>query len=220
MCWRSMPCSRLGRVVPSTLMPSTGYRDFVNRREFMGPILLILLVVFVFLLVVFIAIYNSLVSLRNYVKVSWADVDVQLKRRYDLIPNLVNTVKGYAAHEKEVFEKVTEARNKAFNNTGAYASQAVDENQMLGTLKTLFAVAENYPELKANENFLKLQQDLVDTEDEIAAARRFFNGNVRDYNNKVQMFPSSIIAGMFHFMPEDSFEVEDDAVRKAIKVSF
>jgi LemA protein len=201
-------------------MPSTGYRDFVNRREFMGPILLILLVVFVFLLVVFIAIYNSLVSLRNYVKVSWADVDVQLKRRYDLIPNLVNTVKGYAAHEKEVFEKVTEARNKAFNNTGAYASQAVDENQMLGTLKTLFAVAENYPELKANENFLKLQQDLVDTEDEIAAARRFFNGNVRDYNNKVQMFPSSIIAGMFHFMPEDSFEVEDDAVRKAIKVSF
>jgi LemA protein len=160
------------------------------------------------------------VSLRNYVKVSWADVDVQLKRRYDLIPNLVNTVKGYAAHEKEVFEKVTEARNKAFNNTGAYASQAVDENQMLGTLKTLFAVAENYPELKANENFLKLQQDLVDTEDEIAAARRFFNGNVRDYNNKVQMFPSSIIAGMFHFMPEDSFEVEDDAVRKAIKVSF
>lgn len=169
-------------------------------------------------LIIFIVIYNSLVSLRNYVKESWANVDVQLKRRYDLIPNLVNTVKGYAVHEKAVFEKVTEARNKAFNNTGAYASQAVDENQMLDTLKTLFAVAENYPELKANDNFLKLQQDLVDTEDKIAAARRFFNGNVRDYNNKVQMFPSSIVAGMFHFMPEDFFEVEDDAVKKAIKV--
>ncbi len=170
-------------------------------------------------LIIFIVIYNSLVSSRNYVKESWADVDVQLKRRYDLIPNLVNTVKGYAAHEKEVFERVVEARNKAFNNTGAYASQAVDENQMLGTLKTLFAVAENYPELKANENFLKLQQDLVDTEDKIAAARRFFNGNVRDYNNKVQMFPSSIVAGMFHFIPEGFFEVEDDAVRKAVKVT-
>ncbi|MFH1228112.1 MAG: LemA family protein [Planctomycetota bacterium] len=177
---------------------------------------IILLAPFLILLIIFIVIYNSLVSLRNYVKESWSDVDVQLKRRYDLIPNLVNTVKGYAAHEKEVFEKVTEARNKAFNNTGVYASQAVDENQMLGTLKTLFAVTENYPELKANENFLRLQKDLVDTEDKIAAARRFFNGNVRDYNNKVQMFPSSIVAGMFHFMPEDFFEVEDDAVRKAI----
>lgn len=178
----------------------------------------ILLIPFLILLIIFILIYNNLVSLRNYVKESWADVDVQLKRRYDLIPNLVNTVKGYAAHEKTILEKVIEARNKAFNNTGAYTSQAMDENQMLGTLKTLFAVAENYPELKANENFLKLQQDLVDTEDKIAAARRFFNGNVRDYNNKVQMFPSSIVAGIFHFMPEDFFEVEDEVVRKAIKV--
>jgi LemA protein len=169
-------------------------------------------------LIICIVIYNALVSLRNQIKESWADIDVQLKRRYDLIPNLVNTVKGYAAHEKAVFEKVVEARNRAFNNNGPYASQAVDENQMLGTLKTLFAVAENYPELKANENFLKLQRELADTEDKIAAARRFFNGNVRDYNNKVQMFPSSIIAGMFSFKSEDFFEVEDEVVRKAIKV--
>jgi LemA protein len=172
-----------------------------------------------FVLIIIALIYNSLVHLRNYVRVSWADVDVQLKRRYDLIPNLVNTVKGYAAHEKSVFERVIEARNKAFNNTGPYASQAVDENQMLGTLKILFAVVEGYPELKASDNFLKLQQALIDTEDRIAAARRFFNGNVRDYNNKVQMFPSNMIAGIFRFQPEEFFEVEDDAVRKSIKVS-
>lgn len=169
-------------------------------------------------LIILIAIYNTLVSLRNHIKESWADIDVQMKRRYDLIPNLVNTVKGYAQHEKAVFEKVVEARNRAFNNTGAYASQAQDENQMLETLKTLFAVVEKYPELKANENFLKLQHELVDTEDKIAAARRFFNGNVRDYNNKVQMFPSNIVAGIFGFKSEDFFEVEDDAVRKAIRV--
>ncbi|MBI4833880.1 MAG: LemA family protein [Planctomycetes bacterium] len=175
--------------------------------------------VFLVLLIILIAIYNSLVSLKNHIKESWADIDVQMKRRYDLIPNLVETVKGYAAHEKEVFEKVTEARNKAFANNGRYSSQSVDENAMIGTLKTLFAVSERYPELKANENFLKLQQELVDTEDKIAAARRFFNGNIRDYNNKVQMFPSSIIAGMFGFKAEDFFEVEDDAVRNAVKVN-
>ncbi|MFH0887888.1 MAG: LemA family protein [Planctomycetota bacterium] len=170
-------------------------------------------------LIILIAIYNTLVSLRNHIKESWADIDVQMKRRYDLIPNLVNTVKGYAAHEKAVFENVVEARNRAFNNTGAYASQAQDENQMLGTLKTLFAVAEKYPELKANENFLKLQHELVDTEDKIAAARRFFNGNVRDYNNKVQMFPSNIVAVIFGFKSEDFFEVEDEVIRKAIQVA-
>ena len=172
-----------------------------------------------FALIVIAIVYNGLVHLRNYVRGSWADVDVQLKRRYDLIPNLVNTVKGYAAHEKSVFERVIEARNKAFNNTGAYASQAVDENQMLGALKTLFAVAERYPDLKASDNFLKLQQALIDTEDRIAAARRFFNGNVRDYNNKVQMFPSNVIAGVFKFQVEQFFEVEDDAVRKSIHIA-
>lgn len=170
-------------------------------------------------LIIFIAIYNTLVGLKNHVRESWADIDIQLKRRYDLIPNLVNTVQGYAAHEKATFERVIGARNRAFNNNGKYASQAADENQMLETLKTLFAVVEKYPELKANENFLKLQQELVDTEDKIAAARRFFNGNVRDYNNKVQMFPSNIVAGVFGFKDEDFFDVQDDAVRKAIKVS-
>jgi len=173
---------------------------------------------FILFLIIFIAFYNTLVGLKNHIKESWSDIDVQLKRRYDLIPNLVETVKGYAKHEKEVFEKVTEARNRAFNNNGRYASQAVDENQMLQALKSIFAVVEKYPELKANEHFLKLQQELVDTEDKIAAARRFFNGNVRDYNNNVQMFPSNIVAGIFGFKAEDFFEVEDDAVRKAVKV--
>jgi LemA protein len=182
-------------------------------------LLVVFAVIFVVCLIIFIAIYNALVGLKNHVRESWADIDVQLKRRYDLIPNLVNTVKGYAAHEKATFERVIEARNRAFNNNGKYASQAADENQMLETLKTLFAVVEKYPELKANENFLKLQQELVDTEDKIAAARRFFNGNVRDYNNKVQMFPSNLVAGVFGFTDEDFFEVQDDAARKAIKVS-
>jgi len=170
-------------------------------------------------LIIFIAIYNALVGLKNHVRESWADIDIQLKRRYDLIPNLVNTVQGYASHEAATFERVIEARNRAFNNTGKYASQAADETQMLETLKTLFAVVEKYPELKANQNFLKLQQELVDTEDKIAAARRFFNGNVRDYNNKVQMFPSNIVAGVFGFKDEDFFEVQDDAVRKAVKIA-
>ncbi|MBI5779507.1 MAG: LemA family protein [Planctomycetes bacterium] len=182
-------------------------------------LLIVFAVIIVVCLIIFIVIYNALVGLKNHIHESWADIDIQLKRRYDLIPNLVTTVKGYAAHEKVTFEQITEARNRAFNNNGRYASQAADENQMLGALKTLFAVVERYPELKANQNFLKLQQELVDTEDKIAAARRFFNGNVRDYNNKVQMFPSNIVAGIFGFQNEDFFEVEDDTVRKAVKIS-
>ncbi len=170
-------------------------------------------------LVIVMAMYNSLVGLKNSIKESWSDIDVQLKRRYDLIPNLVNTVKGYAQHEKETLEKVINARNQALANTGRYASQAADEGQMLNAVKTLFAVVEKYPELKADENFLKLQQELVDTEDKIAAARRFFNGNVRDYNNKVQMFPSNVIANLFGYLLEEFFEVEDDAVRKAVIVA-
>jgi len=182
-------------------------------------LLIVFAVIFVVCLVIIIALYNTLVGLKNHVRESWADIDIQLKRRYDLIPNLINTVKGYASHEAATFERVIEARNQAFNNNGKYSSQAADENQMLETLKTLFAVAEKYPELKANQNFLKLQQELVDTEDKIAAARRFFNGNVRDYNNKVQMFPSNIVAGVFGFKGEDFFEVQDDAIRKAVKIS-
>lgn len=170
-------------------------------------------------LMAFILIYNSLVSLRNHIKESWSDIDVQLKRRYDLIPNLVNAVKGYAAHESTTMERVIAARNQAFNNNGRYASQATDENQMLESIKKLFAVAEKYPDLKANENFLTLQQELIDTEDKIAAARRFFNGNVRDYNNKTQMFPSNIISSLLGFKPEEFFEVYDNAIRNAIKIS-
>jgi LemA protein len=182
-------------------------------------LLIVFSVVFIVCLVIIIALYNTLVGLKNHIRESWAGIDIQLKRRYDLIPNLVNAVKGYAAHESETMEKVIEARNRAFNNNNNYASQAADENQMLETLKTIFAVVEKYPDLKANQNFLKLQQELVDTEDKIAAARRFFNGNVRDYNNKVRMFPSSIIARIFGFKSEDFFEVQDNAIRNAVKIS-
>ncbi len=177
-----------------------------------------LLIGAIILVLFFVISYNSFVSVRNHVRESWSGVDVQLKRRYDLIPNLVNTVKGYAKYEKELLEKVTSLRNQALNNTGRYSSQAKDENQMLEALKSVFAVVENYPDLKASGNFLQLQRELAETEDKIAAARRLFNGNVRDLNNKVQMFPSSIIASIFNFKEEDFFEVEDDVVRKAVKV--
>ncbi|OHB77368.1 MAG: hypothetical protein A2Z34_11530 [Planctomycetes bacterium RBG_16_59_8] len=185
----------------------------------MDPVALVAVGGGVLLLIIVVAIYNGLVGLRNHIRESWADIDVQMKRRYDLIPNLVETVKGYAKHEKETFAAVVEARNRAFGNNGRYAEQAQDENRMLDALKRVLVVAEGYPELKANQNFLKLQQELVDTEDKIAAARRFFNGNVRDYNNRTQMFPSSIIAGTFGFRPEEYFEVEDDAVRKSVTVA-
>ena len=138
--------------------------------------------------------YNGLVNLRNLIRESWADVDTELKRRYDLIPNLVSTVKGYAAYEKDVLERVVQARAKALASVGDAASQARDENELVDSLKGLFAVVERYPDLKASEQYLALQRELVNTEDRIQAARRFFNGNVRDYNNKVEMFPSSIIA--------------------------
>jgi LemA protein len=163
--------------------------------------------------------YNGLVRLRNYVKESWAQIDTELKRRYDLIPNLVETVKGYAAHERQVFEAVTAARNRAVNSIGSPASQAADEKQFVQSIRGLFAVAENYPQLKANENFLKLQQELINTEDRIQAARRFFNANVRDYNNRVEMFPSSLIAGMFSFAKEEFFEVEEAVIRTVPSVA-
>lgn len=159
--------------------------------------------------------YNGLIRLRNHCRESWAGIDTELKRRYDLIPNLVNTVKGYATHEREVFQSVTEARNRAVASTGSAASQAADEKQFVQSIRGLFAVAENYPDLKANQNFLKLQQELINTEDRIQAARRFFNANVRDYNNRIEMFPSSIIAGMFSFKPEEFFEVEEAVIRTA-----
>ena len=162
--------------------------------------------------------YNGLIVLRTRVEEAWADIEVQLKRRYDLIPNLVNTVKGYASHESGVFEKVTQARSAAMGATGM-ADKAQAENMLSGTLKSLFAVAEAYPQLKANDNFLSLQKDLTDTEDKIQYSRRFYNTNVRDFNIKIQVFPSSIIAGIFSFKKKDMFEAEA-AARETPKVQF
>ena len=166
-------------------------------------------------LLVIMALYNQLVSLRNLVRESWANVDTELKRRYDLIPNLVETVRGYAAHERGVFEAVAQARAAALASTGRPSTQAVDENHLVQALKSLFAVAESYPQLKANENFLKLQQSLVDTEDRIQAARRFYNANVRDYNTRCQTVPSMVIANAFGFQAADFFEVEAAIERQA-----
>jgi LemA protein len=143
---------------------------------------------------------------------------VQLKRRYDLIPNLINTVKGYAAHEKEVFEKVTEARTRAMN-AGSTQEKADAENMLSGTLKSLFAVSENYPELKANQNFLELQRELTDTEDKIQASRRFYNGNARDFNIKIQVFPNNLIAGMLNFTKREFFEAAEGE-KENVKVEF
>jgi len=171
-------------------------------------------------LVVFvITVYNKLIVLRTRVEEGWADIETQLKRRYNLIPNLVNTVKGYATHEKELFENVTKARTAAMGATGV-ADKAASENMLAGTLKSLFAVAENYPDLKANQNFLELQKELTDTEDKIQYARRFYNGIVRDLNIKVQSFPSVIIANMFGFKKADMFEIEDAAQRVVPNVKF
>ncbi|MCD6085894.1 LemA family protein, partial [bacterium] len=150
-------------------------------------------------------IYNRLVTLKNRVREAWSDIEVQLKRRYNLIPNLVETVKGYASHEKEVFEKVTQARTKAIGAQNL-KEKAIAENMLSNTLKSLFAVAENYPQLKSSENFQKLQEELTDTEDKIQAARRFYNGNVRDFNIKIESFPSNIIAKIFNFKKVEFFE--------------
>lgn len=169
-----------------------------------------------------IATYNGLITLRNRTDEAWSDIDVQLKRRYDLIPNLVETVKGYAGHEREVFEKVTAARTAAINaeKGGNLAEIGKTENMLAGTLKTLFAVAENYPDLKASQNFLQLQDELSDTENKIQASRRFYNGNVRDFNTKMEKFPTNMIAGMFGFKSREFFEMEEPAQREAVKVQF
>ena len=152
--------------------------------------------------------YNGFVRFSNRVDEAWSDIEVQMKRRYDLIPNLVNTVKGYAAHESIAFEKVTAARAAAMG-AQTLPAKAAAENQLAGALKSLFAVAEAYPELKANVNFLELQRELSDTENKIQAARRFYNGNVRDLNTKTASFPSNLIANLFHFHPRDFFDIPD-----------
>ena len=162
--------------------------------------------------------YNGLVRVRQHLRDSWAGIETELQRRYDLIPNLVETVKGYAKHEREVLERVVELRNKAACSTGAVGEQAADENRMIGGLKQLFAVVEAYPDLKADGNFLHLQGELVNTEDRIAAARRFYNGNVRDLNTRVETVPSNLVAGMFGFKREEYFEIEDASVRGAVRV--
>lgn len=166
------------------------------------------------------ATYNSLVTLKIRVDEAWSDITVQLKRRLDLIPNLVNTVKGYAQHESGVFEKVTEARANALSAQGVKQT-AEAENQFEGALKSLFAVAEAYPDLKANQNFIQLQQELVDTEDKIQASRRFYNTGVRDLNTKIQIFPNNIFAGMLGFKQREFFEVEDRAAaEQPVNVQF
>lgn len=165
-----------------------------------------------------IGLYNSFVSLRQKVTEAWSDIDIQLKRRYDLIPNLVETVKGYASHESGVFEEVTKARSQAMQATGL-EDKAEAENVLSGTLKSLFAISENYPDLKANENFLELQRELSDTENKIQASRRFYNSVVLSLNTKVESFPDTIIANMFGFIKKDYFEVTE-AEKEVVKVSF
>jgi LemA protein len=163
--------------------------------------------------------YNGLIGLRNQTDEAWADIDVQLKRRYDLIPNLVNTVKGYATHESGVFEQVSAARSAALG-AKSLPDKAAAENALTGTLKTLFAVSEAYPELKANQNFLKLQDELSDTENKIQASRRFYNGNVRDLNTKIQVFPTNIFANMLGFTKRDFFELSNASERETPQVQF
>ncbi len=167
-------------------------------------------VIFLVLAGVLIAIYNRLVVLRNRVKNAWAQIDVQLKRRYDLIPNLVETVKGYATHESGTFEKVTQARNMAMGAQGAKA-QGEAENMLSGALKSLFAVSEAYPDLKANQNFMMLQEELSGTESKIAYSRQFYNDSVMSYNISIETFPNNLLAGMFGFTKEDLFEIEEAA---------
>jgi LemA protein len=181
--------------------------------------LIIVIAVIVLPLLWSIVIYNNLVKLRLMCRNAWSQIDTELKRRYDLIPNLVAVVKGYAGYERQVLQSVTEARAKAVASTGSPASQATDENNLILTLRNLFGVVEKYPDLKASEQFLNLQTELVNTEDRIQAARRFYNGNVRDFNTMRQSVPSNIIASMFNFGPQDFFDIEDLSQRQAPSVS-
>lgn len=180
----------------------------------------VIVVVAALFLVYAVATVNSLVSKRQLVNSAWAQIDVQLKRRYDLIPNLVETVKGYAAHERETFENVTKARAAAVSPGAGPAEQAVQENMLTSALRQLLAVAEAYPDLKANQNFLELQNSLTQTEDRIAAGRRFYNANVRTFNTKVETFPPNIVARIFNFVKKEYFEAEDPTVRAAPEVRF
>ncbi|MEI6316453.1 MAG: LemA family protein [bacterium] len=178
------------------------------------------IIVLIVLVLLCITLFNGLVTLRNRAREAWADIEVQLKRRYDLIPNLVNTVKGYATHESQAFEKVSQARSMAMQ-AGTLSQKGEAENALSGTLKSLFAISEAYPELKANTNFLELQRELSDTENKIQSARRFYNGNVRDLNTKIETFPGNMIAKMFNFAKMDFFDLGDnDAAQNPVEVKF
>ena len=185
----------------------------------LAVVVIILLVVVVLYVI---GLYNTLVRMRNCVKEAWSDIEVQLKRRFDLIPNVLATVKGYAKHESETLETIVAARNAMFNQPHTMQDVAKAEGELSGALKSLFALSEAYPDLKANTNFLELQRELRDTEDKIQAARRFYNGNVLSYNTKIQQFPANVIAGRFGFTQEQLFELAADekAARNPVKVEF
>lgn len=185
----------------------------------MSIFLWIILGVVVIVVLWFIGVFNSIVSLRNRTKEAWSDIDVQLKRRHDLIPNLIETVKGYAKHEEGVFEKVTKARADAINAKGAEEAGKA-ENVLTDALKSVFAVAENYPTLRASENFQQLQGELTDTENKIEASRRFYNGNVRDFNTKIETFPNSLVASMTNSKAFDLFQIADQAEKETPQVKF
>lgn len=182
------------------------------------PLLIIIAAVAIIILWL-VAVYNGLIKLKNRADEAWSDIDVQLKRRYDLIPNLIETVKGYAKHEQGTLEKVIQARNQAMQ-AGGTAEKAKAENELSQTLKSIFALSESYPDLKANQNFAKLQDELSDTENKIQAARRFYNGNVRDFNIKIEVFPNNIIANKLNFTKKEFFEIENQEERKNVEVKF
>jgi len=179
----------------------------------------IILAIVVLILLFIISTYNSLVTLKQRVKNAWSQIDVQLQRRFDLIPNLVETVKGYMGHEAEVLEKVTELRTSWANANTVHEKSELD-NQLSGALKTIMAVSENYPDLKASQNFSELQEELQNTENKISFSRQFYNDTTTKYNTKLELFPSNIIAGMFGFKAEELFEAESDEARKNVKVDF
>ena len=185
----------------------------------MGVALLVIAAIVILVIIYLIAQYNGMIRGRNKVDEAWSGIDVQLKRRHDLIPNLVESVKGYATHERETFQQVTDARAQAMQASGP-AQSGVAEGFLSQALGRLFAVAEAYPQLRASENFQQLQNELTNTEDQISAARRIYNGNVQSYNTKIQVFPNSLFAGPFGFTRREFFEIEDPADREPVKVSF
>lgn len=185
----------------------------------MSNLIWIILAIVVVIAIWLVAVYNGLIRSKNRTDEAWSDIDVQLKRRYDLIPNLVETVKGYAAHEQGTLQKVIDARNTAMAASGTAAEKSAAENELSQTLKSIFALSEAYPDLKANTNFMKLQDELSDTENKIQAARRFYNGNVRDFNTMVEVFPTNIINNMLKFKKYDFFEA-DATEKEPVKVQF